>query len=56
MNKLIIILIVLVASAVKSFSQTDNLKYTVDAYVGAGYGLFLTDLDTEGLNNSGFTG
>jgi len=56
MNRFIKLLFVWVILAANSFGQSENPSYYVNTVVGAGYGIFLSDLDMEGLNKSGFNG
>jgi hypothetical protein len=34
-------------------AQDNDTLYTLDAYVGAGYGYYITDMDLDGLNRGG---
>jgi len=40
----------------QSFAQTDDSEYAVTAYINAGYSRFISELDYEDLNKSGFSG
>ena len=40
----------------QSYSQTDDPEYAVTAYINAGYSRFISELDYEDLNKSGFSG
>lgn len=55
MRKIIIIFLFLICS-VNLFGQKEEAEYKVNIIGGLGYGVFMTDLDTEGMNKSGFNG
>jgi hypothetical protein len=55
MNRIPAILFLVIFLSLKAYGQSDS-SYYVNVSAGAGYGLFLTELDTDGLNKSGFNG
>lgn len=56
MKRLIFIILISFICQQNLFGQTKEAKYYVNTFASAGYGVFLTDLDAQGLNNSGFNG
>ena len=50
------LIISLTAGLSQSYSQTDDSEYAVTAYINAGYSRFISELDYEDLNKSGFSG
>jgi hypothetical protein len=52
----IALIICLTACFSQSYSQTDDSEYAVTAYINAGYSRFISELDYEDLNKSGFSG
>jgi len=40
----------------QSYSQSDDSKYSVTAYINAGYSRYISELDDSDLNKNGFSG
>ena len=56
MKRLFFIILISFICQQNLFGQTKEANYYVNTFASAGYGVFLTDLDAQGLNNSGFNG
>lgn len=53
---LIFIIILGLGSIQASYAQSDDSLYSVSAYLGAGYSIFLSELDFPKLSKNGFSG
>jgi len=53
---LLTLIIALTVCLSQSIAQTDDSEYAVTAYINAGYSRFISELDYEDLNKSGFSG
>lgn len=56
MIRRIIISLIIIGVSPAAFAQETDDFYYLNTYAGAGYGFFLTDLETEGLSSNGFNG